>query len=134
MSDAGGLRLHHVALRVADFDATLRFYCDGLGCSLAYRWIEDGEPAAFLDAGDGTYVEVFGGGDGARRQGTILHVALHTDDCAAAVERARAAGARITQEPETVELAAEPHPVTVRLAFCTGPDGEIVEFLQSADL
>ena len=33
-----GCGYHHVALRVADFDATLRFYIDGLGFRPAVEW------------------------------------------------------------------------------------------------
>lgn len=127
--------LHHIALRAADFEASLRFYRDGLGFRVARTWGEDGQPAALLDTGGGSYVEVFGGGaPGQRPEGTLLHFALRTTDCDASLERARAAGADVTVEPKTIEIAARPEPFTVRLAFCTGPDGEVIEFFQASDL
>jgi catechol 2,3-dioxygenase-like lactoylglutathione lyase family enzyme len=57
-----GCGYHHVALRANDFEATLRFYIEGLGCRLAYQWGEGDRRAAMLDTGDGNYVEVFAGG------------------------------------------------------------------------
>lgn len=127
--------VHHVALRAADFEASLRFYREGLGFAVARTWTEDGLPAAMLDAGGGSYVEVFGGGTpGRHAEGTLLHFALRTADCDGSLRRARAAGARVTSEPETIEIAASPEPFTARLAYCTGPNGEIIEFIQSSDL
>ena len=68
---------HHIALRVYDFDATLKFYIDGLGFKRTYGWGTDGrangEPdsrAAMLDTGDGNYLEVFAGG--ARKPGEAV--------------------------------------------------------------
>ena len=62
--------------------------------------------------------------------GVLLHFALRTDDCAAAIERAQAAGATITIAPTDALLPGDP-PLAVRYAFCTGPNGEEIEFLQS---
>jgi glyoxylase I family protein len=55
---------------------------------------------------------------------------LRTDDCDAALERARAAGAEVTVEPKTVAIFGEPK-IPVRLAFFKGPDGEICELFQN---
>jgi catechol 2,3-dioxygenase-like lactoylglutathione lyase family enzyme len=54
-----GCGYHHVALRVADFDATLRFYIDGLGFRKAVEWGEGDRRACLMDTGDGNYLEVF---------------------------------------------------------------------------
>jgi glyoxylase I family protein len=131
---AGG-GLHHIALQAADFEASLRFYCQGLGFRPVSRWEEHGQPAAMLDIGDGTYLELYGGGMPATPpQGRLLHFALRTADCAASLARAVAAGATMTMPPDDVTLPAELRPLAVRIAFCTGPDGEEIEFLQSIDL
>jgi glyoxylase I family protein len=129
-----GCGYHHVALRATDFEATLRFYMEGLGCRLAYQWGEGDRRAAMLDTGDGNYIEVFAGG---KRQpgepmpeGALLHFALRTEDCDLATERARAAGAEVTMEPKSLDLPGTP-PVPVRIAFCRGLDGEIIEFFQN---
>ena len=132
---------HHLAIRAFDFDATLRFYIEGLGFEIAYGWGEDarnrGERdtrAAMLDTGDGNYVEVFAGGIERPNQeapeGAILHYALRTSNCDAALERARRAGAVVTMEPKTVPVGGEP-PRDFRIAFVRGLDGEVIEFFQN---
>jgi len=125
---------HHVALRVADFEATLRFYQDGLGFVRAYGWGEGDSRAAMLDTGDGNYLEVFAGGKNAPGaelpEGALLHFALRTADVDGAYARALAAGARSQVEPKDVTLPGDP-PVPVRLAFVKGLDGEVIEFFQN---
>jgi len=131
----GGGGFHHLALRAADFEASVRFYRDGLGFRHAYGWGEGDSRAAMLDTGDGNYLEIFAGGaQGKKPEGALLHYALRTVDCDAAVERARAVGATITTEPKTLQLQGSPGPITVRIAFCSGPDGEVIEFFQGTDL
>lgn len=89
---------------------------------------EEDQTVAMLDAGDGTYVELFSGGSGEKPNGSILHLALRTDDCDAAT--ARAAGGTITQEPTDTVLEGDP-PVPVRYSFFEGPDGEQIELFQA---
>ena len=54
----GGGGLHHVAVEARDFEASLRFYCDGLGFAERLRFPEETPGGvlqiAMLDAGDGT--------------------------------------------------------------------------------
>ena len=129
-----GCGYHHVAIRAADFEETLRFYCEGLGFRVAVRWGQGNGRAALLNTGDGNYLEVFAGGKRSPGEpvpeGAILHYALRTPNCDAAIERARAAGATVTVEPKTVPLDSEPK-ITLRIAFCKGPDGELIEFFQN---
>jgi len=126
---AGG-GFHHVAIKVRDFDATLKFYVDGLGFEKKISWGEGENRAAMLDTGGGNYMEVFAGGkDEPKPEGAYLHVAFRTDDCDKALERARAAGAEVTMEPSDVTIGSVP-PTPVRIAFCKGPDGEIIQFFQ----
>jgi glyoxylase I family protein len=134
---AGG-GFHHIALRASSLDASVRFYVDGLGFTEKVAWGQGDGRAVMLDTGDGNYLEVFAGGTRAAEPlpakppaGVLFHLALRTDDCDAAVARARKAGARITVEPKDVDLQSVP--VTrARIAFCTGPDGETIEFFQNA--
>ena len=128
----GGGGFHHVAIRARDFDATVRFYTEALGFREKIAWGEGQKRAIMLDAGDGNYMEVFAGGsDGPKPEGAILHFALRTDDCDAALARARAAGAQVTMEPKSVDIPSTPTMTPVRIAFCKGPDGEIIEFFQN---
>jgi hypothetical protein len=64
----------------------------------------------------------------------VIHFALRTarlDEVAALV---RATGAKITMEPKDVTIATtnEHAPVPIRIFFCEGPNGEIIEFFQNA--
>jgi catechol 2,3-dioxygenase-like lactoylglutathione lyase family enzyme len=142
-----GPGFHHIAIRARDFDATVRFYTEGLGCSVHFGFSVPGriDRAAFLDVGDGRYIEVFGAGstvqsEGRRRrpdeeatEGALLHFCLRVADVEAAYARALAAGATSRVEPRTAQLGGEP-PAEVRIAFVTGPNGEVIEFLRSEQL
>jgi glyoxylase I family protein len=128
----GGGGFHHVAVRVHDFDAALRFYTGALGFTERIAWGEGDTRAAMLDVGDGNYLELFAGGSPEPKpQGAVLHLALRTADCDAAIARARAAGAQVTLEPKDVNIPSSPHPVPARIAFCKGPAGEVIEFFQN---
>lgn len=124
--------LHHLAFRAGDFDRTLKFYTDGLGCREATRWGQAPKRAVMLDTGDGSRIEIFEGGQaGAKPEGALLHFALNTADCDATFKRALAAGAKGTVEPKNVTVVdAKPQPFSIRLAFCIGLDGETIEFVQ----
>jgi len=125
----GGGGFHHVALKAKDFDRSVRFYVQALGFREKLRWGEGDGRAVMLDTGDGSCLEIFAGGKGDAPEGNLLHFALSTTNCDAAIERARAAGAPVTMEPQDVDIPSRP-PVRVRLAFCKGPDGEAIEFFQ----
>ena len=138
---------HHVAIRATDFDRTVKFYVEGLGFKVHYEFAIPGriDRAAFLDAGDGRYVEVFGSGsmvqaEGRRRlpseertEGALLHFCLRVADTEAAYARALAAGAVSRLEPRISTSRLDPL-VQACIAFVTGPDGEVIEFLQSEQL
>ena len=91
-----------------------------------------------LDTGDGNYLEIF-----EREQPTaplpenteapILHFCFRTDDCAKAVQRAREHGAKVTTEPKMPAPFLAQN-VEATIAFIEGPDGELCEFFQCADL
>jgi catechol 2,3-dioxygenase-like lactoylglutathione lyase family enzyme len=129
----GGGGFHHVAMRATDFDRSFKFYTQALGFRERLRWGEGDGRAVMLDTGDGGLLEIFAGGKGPMPEGVILHFALRTASCDAALERARAAGATVTMEPQDVTIPSIP-PAKVRIAFCTGPDGEVIEFFQSSDI
>ncbi len=129
----GGGGFHHVAIRSKDFDKTVRFYTQVLGFTEKINWQQAPKRAVMLDAGDGNYLEVFedkdspaGSGDG-----PILHFAIRCDDTDAALKRARDAGCEVTMEPTAVDIQANEGKVPVRIAFCKGPDGELIEFFQN---
>lgn len=139
---AGG-GFHHIAIRAYDFDASLRFYTEGLGFTRRYGWGQDGRGqgekdsrAALLDTGDGNYLELFAGGTrapgSAPPEEVVLHFALRTSDTDAAFKRACDAGATPTQEPKSVVPPHAEEPAqTFRIAFVRGLDGEHIEFFQN---
>ena len=138
---------HHVALRATDFDRTVKFYTEGLGFKVHFEFAVPGriDRAAFLDAGDGRYIEIFGQdstvqSEGRRRQpneerteGALLHFCLRVADVDTAYTNALAAGAESRIAPRVSTLKQDP-PVEVRIAFVTGPEGEVIEFFQSEQL
>jgi glyoxylase I family protein len=138
---------HHVAIRAVDFDESIRFYTEGLGFRVHFPFSIPGriDRAAFLDAGDGRFVELFGDGstvqaEGRRRrpneertEGALLHFCLKVVDTDAAYARAMAGGAESRIEPRSVRLSEDPL-VEVRIAFVTGPNGEVIEFMQSEQM
>lgn len=144
---ASGNGFHHVAVRAKDFDATLKFYVEGLGFTVRFPFSVPGriDRAAFLDCGDGRYIEVFGQGsavqsEGRRREaneepteGAVLHFCLRAADTDVSFARAVAAGGVARVEPVTRRLGEDPL-VEVRIGFVTGPNGEVIEFLQSAQI
>jgi glyoxylase I family protein len=125
----GGGGFHHVAIRVHDFDASVKFYTEVLGFAERVRWGEGNGRGILLDTGDGNYLEIFAGGaPGPKPEGAFLHLALRTDNVDAAIEVARAAGMEVTVEPKDVALGTVP----ARIAFFKGPDGEIIELFQES--
>lgn len=125
----GGGGFHHVAIRVRDFDASVKFYTEVLGFTERVRWGEGNGRGILLDTGDGNYLEIFAGGaPGPKPEGAFLHLALRTDNVDAAIEIARAAGMEVTVEPKDVALGTVP----ARIAFFKGPDGEIIELFQES--
>ena len=130
----GGGGFHHVALRVHDFDAALRFYTDALGFAEKVSWGEGEKRAVMLDTGQGSYLEVFAGGKTPpdnKTLGPILHFAIRTTDVDGTIARVRAAGFQVTTEPKDVTIPARPAPLPVRLAFFRGPAGEEIELFDN---
>jgi lactoylglutathione lyase len=146
MSEPSGPRPSHVGLCVADLDAALRFYCDGLGFSEAERYELDSEQVPGLDRslevpGHVRVVSQFirhgsfaiellhyaeptahGAPSASRAERGYTHLALHVDDLDAAVERAVAAGGTVL--PDTRASLG------IELVFLVDPDGNRVELLQ----
>lgn len=122
---------HHLAMRVKNFDASVRFYTEGIGLEQTMAWGEGDSRATMLHIGGGSHLELFAGGsDEPKSEGALLHFALATDDCDGMYARALAAGAAVHMEPRTLTIESTPQPKTVRIAFVKGLDGEVMEFFQ----
>jgi glyoxylase I family protein len=123
--------LHHVSITVHDFDATVQLYTQGFGFKKEVAWVmEDGKRGILLDMGNGAFLEIFSGAPNpSQPAGIFAHIALASENCDADFQRAVAAGAGVEMEPKSVILPSDP-PTPIRIAFCKGLDGELVEFFQ----
>jgi catechol 2,3-dioxygenase-like lactoylglutathione lyase family enzyme len=126
---------HHVCIKTRDWERTRAFYCDTLGFTEKIAWRAAPQRAVMLDAGDGNYLEVFEDLTYTPApNGAVIHFALRTHQLDEVAARVRATGAKITMEPKDATIATtNAHaPVPIRLFFCEGPSGEVVEFFQNS--
>ena len=136
----GGGGFHHVCIKTRDWDRTMRFYKDVLGCVEKVAWRTAPNRAVLLDCGGAHYIEVFEDVNyAAAPNGVMLHFALRTTKVDEVAARVRAFGAKITMEPKDVTIAntaagpdAAHGPVPIRIFFCEGPSGEVIEFFQNS--
>lgn len=119
--------LHHVALKcrdAAEFEKVIAFYHETLGFPAARRW----PGGAMLDTGSGM-MEIFAEGGSGPAEGSIHHFAFAAADTDACIKAVRVAGYEVLIEPKEISIPSEP-PYPARIAFCTGPLGETIEFFQ----
>ena len=132
--------IHHVALCTSDFDRSVAFYCDTLGCAPKMLWGDPGKRGVMLDVGDGNYIEVFERDNVADQpsEARLLHFCLRCTNLDDVVQRVRDAGMKITIEPKDVPIQNQAEgqkpDITIRLAFFKGPDDETIELIQCPDL
>jgi glyoxylase I family protein len=131
----GGGGFHHVCIKTHDWDRTMQFYRETLGCTEKIAWRAAPARAIMLDTGDGNYLEVFE--DVAYTpapNGAVIHFALRTTKLDEVAARVRAFGAKITMEPKdvTINTTNGAGPVPIRIFFCEGPSGEVIEFFQNS--
>lgn len=125
---------HHVCIKTRDWDRTIEFYCDVLGCTEKIAWRTAPQRAAMLDTGDGNYLEIFEDLDYQPvANGSVVHFALRTTRLDEVATLMRASGAKITVEPKDVTIATTngAGAVLIRVFFCEGPSGEVIEFFQN---
>ena len=115
-----GMGFHHVALKAHNFDASLKFFTEGLGMKFFTMWGE----------GDGSILELFAGGPEEAGEGRYIHYAMKVDDVDAAYNTAMAAGAKPKTAPKVVPLDSHPVKLTLNCAFVYGPSGEELEFFK----
>ncbi len=127
------MRVLHTMIRVADLEASKKFYCDALGMKvLREKEYPDGKfTLCFVGFGEEseqavielTYnwgVTSYAMGDG------FGHVALGTRNIKGACDRVRALGYKVTREPGPMK-----HGTTV-IAFVEDPTGYKIELIERA--
>ena len=122
--------IHHVSMKCGkreDFERAKAFYVQTLGLTLLREWPQ----GAMIDTGSGL-IEIFCNGEGVREKGAVRHFALNTDDVDACVALVRAAGYPILVEPNDLTIGSVP-PLHARMAFCSGPLGEQIEFFMETE-
>lgn len=121
--------IHHIALKAKGleaFEKTIAFYHDILGLPIVRTWGSGENIGMMLDTGAGL-LEIFANASDEPGTGALRHIAFAVEDTDACIETVRAAGYRVTIEPNDIVIASEP-PYPARIAFCIGPVGEEVEF------
>ena len=128
------MRILHTMLRVGDLQRSIDFYTQVIGMRLL-RTSDNPEyqyKLAFLGFGNNPkHAELeltYNYGVNQYEMGTAYgHIALGVPDAAAAVERIRAAGGKVTREAGPVKGGS-----TI-IAFVQDPDGYKIELIESAD-
>ena len=126
------LGFHHIGLRCADTERTLRFYLEAFeDAKVVYSFTGgNGREYYMVDIGKGAVIELLPLGlDGEEASSRWAHVAIRCDDARGDYDRLLRAGAAIQSPLEEKTLAGEP-PCPFYSAFLYGPEGEIIELFQ----
>lgn len=119
--------IHHVSMKCCgkeEYEKTVSFYGNVLGLQRVRTWAE----GTMFDTGNGL-IEIFNNGDSQPGKGVIRHFAFAADDVDACADRIAAAGYEVFIRPKNIEIPSDPK-FPARIAFCTGPLGEEIEFFQ----
>lgn len=134
--------IHHVAIRTHDMAKSLDFYVGVLGFTVAADFDFEGTRFVHLDtapgsAGGGQYLELVEDDQPitpADERSVHWHLCFGTDQIEEALAAAERAGVEVTMPvtPLALNNTAGDSPTTmhIKVAFFTGPGGEVVELLQ----
>jgi catechol 2,3-dioxygenase-like lactoylglutathione lyase family enzyme len=119
------LATHHIALATTQFALLREFYTETLGLHVLGGFPE--QRILFLDAGT-TAIELAEEAETERPAGARgwAHIALEVADIDAAYAALSARGVPFHIPPEDFPRDAP----AMRIAFCTDPDGNVIELLQ----
>ena len=122
-------RFLHTMIRVGNMEQSVNFYTNCLGMrELRRRDVPDGQyTLVFIGYGDGPEIELtYNYGVDRYEQGTAFgHLAIGVPDAAAACDRVRHAGGKVTREAGPVKFG------TTVIAFVEDPDGYKIELIES---
>ena len=123
------VRFHHVAFRVRDFDASIRWFGEAFGAEEFFRASrEDGSPQlVYLEFGPGQFVELFPNGKNPIEQPAdpigYGHFCLRVDDLDATLKHLATLGVEPLAAPRTGTAGQ-------KLAFIKDPDGNRIELME----
>ncbi len=123
------VRFHHVAFRVRDLDAAVRWWGAAFGAREAFRATkDDGSPQlVYVELAHGQFIELFPGGKNAVERPSdpvgYEHVCLLVDDLDAALAHLATLGVTPAVAPRTGRA-------NQRLAFVTDADGNRIELME----
>lgn len=122
-------RIGHIALRTADMDKALHFYCDILGFQRAFELKDDkGNPwIEYIKVCEGQFIELFYGGVNkphpVQQQIGYNHLCLEVDDIHAIAAHLKANGIILDVEPKRGKDRNYQ-------CWAKDPDGNRIEFMQ----
>lgn len=112
-------QLAHICINSPDLELTERFYTQGLGLSIGFRFEKQGKPLGYyVKAGNTTFIEVFKGDPGI--VGNINHVALQVSDIDGLIAQIRDAGFEVSDKKMGADNSWQ--------AWATDPSGIRIEF------
>lgn len=115
----------HIGIPTDDIEKTKAFYM-GLGFSLKWETVYEGNPVAFLEHGP-IIIETYEKNEGASNViGAIDHIALSCTDIVSCINDAREAGYVFREGPAYLPYWEH----GVMYVTILGPNHEIVEFIQ----
>ena len=138
-SPLASLKGHHVAVRVPDFEASLKWYVEKLDFRVVFQWPYADQTLAYVAPAtdDSFFVEILGGGEpkpipksvyedlgDSLRLAGFHHFCLNVDDMDATIAELRSRGVTIVTEPFELDIIGR------RLAFIADPWGNLIELAQ----
>lgn len=117
-------RIAHVCIIARDLEETERFYCGALGMKAGFDFRRGDERVGFyLEAGGGTYIEIFRGDCGPDAGASPLrHLCLEVDDLDAVKRSLEAHGVSATDKSLPCDHTWQ--------IWCKDPNGVDIEFHQ----
>ena len=90
----------HICISAKDLHETEMFYCDCLGLSKKFDFVQDGKVFGYyLQINESNFIEVFGAGAvSSETEPLVKHFCLEVDDLGKAIETIRECGVTITDK------------------------------------
>lgn len=117
--------VHHIAVKptAEQYRETVDFYTNLLGMEVKKSWGDPERPCLMVSCGDNTCMEILGSDSEIPAGGPLAHIAFATDKVDEIIEKVRAAGYQVTNEPADGSLDG----MDIRIAFFYGPTNEHIE-------